>query len=242
MSQSESSEKRVFPFFYHVLSKLCKSNLNGKQLYFNKCELSEFAYQIKPNEFWTCFKFQARGPNSLHFTWQLARLSNKVLSRRQEILEKSNNVMTMFITFTVSPGCTSAQHQGCLEPQRGNHSLAGSSLLQPDVIILLVSFHQTEKEYYIFTFLRRKWGREYLSWKKWYVKLILYHNWFIQKDLRQSADHGISPFDVITFKLLLCVCGGWGGKALFVTIDWNTKKGPYTTIRGCSDESICLSN
>lgn len=113
ISQSESSEKRVFPFSC-VLSKLCKSNLNGKQLYFNKCELSEFAYQIKPNEFWTCFKFQARGPNSLHFTWQLARLSNKVLSRRQEILEKSNNVMTMFITFTVRPGCTSAEHQGLL--------------------------------------------------------------------------------------------------------------------------------
>lgn len=110
-SQSESPEgkkKSVLPFFSHVLPKLCKSNLNGKQLYFNKCELSGFAYQIKPNEFWTCFKFQARGPNSLHFSWQLARLSNKVLSRRQEILEKSNNVMTMFITFTVRPGCTSA--------------------------------------------------------------------------------------------------------------------------------------
>lgn len=99
-----------------VLSKLCKSNLNGKRLYFNKCELSEFAYQIKPNEFWTCFKFQARGPNSLHFTWRLARFSNKVLSRRQEILEKSNNVMTMFITFTVRPGCTSVQHQTLVGP------------------------------------------------------------------------------------------------------------------------------
>lgn len=90
--------------------------MNCKRLYFNKCELSEFAYQIKPNEFWTCFKFQARGPNSLHCTWQLARLSNKVLSRRQEILEKSNNVMTMFITFTVRPGCTSAQHQTLVRP------------------------------------------------------------------------------------------------------------------------------
>lgn len=90
--------------------------MNCKRLYFNKCELSEFAYQIKPNEFWTCFKFQARGPNSLHCTWLLARLSNKVLSRRQEILEKSNNVMTMFITFTVRPGCTSAQHQTLVRP------------------------------------------------------------------------------------------------------------------------------
>ena len=102
--------------FSRVLSKLCKSNLNSKRLYFNKCELSEFAYQIKPNEFWTCFKFQARGPNSLHFTWRQARLSNKVLSRRQEILEKSNNVMTMFITFTVRPGRTSAQHQTLVRP------------------------------------------------------------------------------------------------------------------------------
>lgn len=115
-SQYESFEKCVFLLFSRVLSKLCKSNLNGKRLYFNKCELSEFAYQIKPNEFWTCFKFQARGPNSLHFTWRLARLSNKVLSRRQEILEKSNNVMTMFITFTVRPGCTSAQHQTPVRP------------------------------------------------------------------------------------------------------------------------------
>lgn len=107
---------RVFSSSSRVPSKLCKSNLNCKRLYFNKCELSEFAYQIKPNEFWTCFKFQARGPNSLHCTWQPARLSNKVLSRRQEILEKSNNVMTMFITFTVRPGCTSAQHQTLVRP------------------------------------------------------------------------------------------------------------------------------
>lgn len=105
-----------FPPLSRVPSKLCKSNSNCKRLYFNKCELSEFAYQIKPNEFWTCFKFQARGPNSLHCTWQPAKLSNKVLSRRQEILEKSNNVMTMFITFTVRPGCTSAQHQTLVRP------------------------------------------------------------------------------------------------------------------------------
>lgn len=105
-----------FPPLSRVPSKLCKSNWNCKRLYFNKCELSEFAYQIKPNEFWTCFKFQARGPNSLHCTWRPARLSNKVLSRRQEILEKSNNVMTMFITFTVRPGCTSAQHQTLVRP------------------------------------------------------------------------------------------------------------------------------
>lgn len=34
-------------------------------------------------------------------SWTIARISNKVLSRRQEILEKSNNVMTILITFTV---------------------------------------------------------------------------------------------------------------------------------------------
>lgn len=55
-------------------------------------------------------------PEALHCTWRPARLSNKVLSRRQEILEKSNNVMTMFITFTVRPGCTSAQHQTLVRP------------------------------------------------------------------------------------------------------------------------------
>lgn len=45
-------------------------------------------------------------------------------------------------------------------------------------------------------------GMSLLGKKKRDVKLILYHNWFIQKDLRKFTDHGISPFDVITFKLL----------------------------------------
>lgn len=158
-------KKCVFSCFSRILSKLCKSNLNGKQLYFNKCELSEFAYQIKPNEFWSCFKFQARGPNSLHFSWQLARLSNKVLSRRQEILEKSNNVMTMFITFTVRPGCTSAQHQGLVRAAERKPFLSWQLFTPARCYHFTGIFSPNRKIYiiyYIFTFLRRKWGRECL--------------------------------------------------------------------------------
>lgn len=158
-TQYSSFEKCVFPLFFHVLSKLCKSNLNGKRLYFNKCELSEFAYQIKPNEFWTCFKFQARGPNSLHFAWQRARFSNKVLSRRQEILEKSNNVMTMFITFTVRPACTSAQHQTLVRPER--KPFLSWQRFAPARCYHFTGIFSPNKQkihitYYIFTFLRRK--------------------------------------------------------------------------------------
>lgn len=143
--------------FSRVLSKLCKSNLNSKRLYFNKCELSEFAYQIKPNEFWTCFKFQARGPNSLHFTWRRARLSNKVLSRRQEILEKSNNVMTMFITFTVRPGRTSAPHQTLVRPAERKPFLRWQRSSPARCYRFTgICSPNTQNIYHIFTFLRRK--------------------------------------------------------------------------------------
>lgn len=102
-----------------VVAENCslKSTINCNQPYYNKCKWSTFAYQIKRHEFRACFRFQdCRGPNSLSCTWRRARLRNKVLSRRQEILEDSNNVMTMFITFTVSPGCTSVQHQALVRP------------------------------------------------------------------------------------------------------------------------------
>lgn len=151
------------PLFSRVLSKLCKSNLNAKRLYFNKCELSEFVYQIKPNEFWTCFKFQARGLNSLHFTWLGARLSNKVLSRRQEILEKSNNVMTMFITFTVRPGCTSVQHQTLVRPAERKPFLSWQRFAPARCYHFTGIFSPNTQNiyiiYYIFTFLRGNGGR-----------------------------------------------------------------------------------
>lgn len=89
---------------------LFKSFYKIKLLHFTIWELSKFTSQMKPSEFWTCFNFPAKYPPSPAFFWLLATVSNKVLSRRQEILEKSNNVMTMFISFTVRPGCTSAQH------------------------------------------------------------------------------------------------------------------------------------
>ena len=134
--------------------------MNGKRLYFNKCELSEFAYQIKPNEFWTCFKFQARGPHSLHFTWRRARLRNKVLSRRQEILEKSNNVMTMFITFTVRPGRTSVQHQTLVRPAERKPFLSWQRCAPARCYHFTGIFAPNKQKniYYIFTFLKRKWG------------------------------------------------------------------------------------
>lgn len=50
-------------------------------------------------------------PHWAFLSWRLSKISNNVLRRRQEILEKSNNVMTILITFTVEAQlhiCTSS--------------------------------------------------------------------------------------------------------------------------------------
>lgn len=69
--------------------------------------------------------------------WRLARISNKVLSRRQEILEKSNNVMTILITFTVGAQLHICRASGPRWPRREETIFTpGIQRLLTDVITL----------------------------------------------------------------------------------------------------------
>lgn len=73
-------------------------------------------------------------------SWTLSRICNKVLSRRQEILEKSNNVMTILITFTVGAQLHICTASGSHWPRQEETIFTpGIQRLQTDVITLPIA-------------------------------------------------------------------------------------------------------
>ncbi len=73
-------------------------------------------------------------------SWTLSRICNKVLSRRQEILEKSNNVMTILKTFTVGAQLHICIASGSHWPRQEETIFTpGLQCLQTDVITLPIA-------------------------------------------------------------------------------------------------------
>ncbi len=73
-------------------------------------------------------------------SWTLSRICNKVLRRRQEILEKSNNVMTILITFTVGAQLHICIASGSHWPRQEETIFPpGIQRLQTDVITLPIT-------------------------------------------------------------------------------------------------------
>ncbi len=105
--------------------------------------------RIKVSE--CCWSAKQRRPRASHIlplfyslraflSWTLSRICNKVLSRRQEILEKSNNVMTILITFTVGAQLHICIASGSHWPRQEETIFTpGIQRLQTDVITLPIA-------------------------------------------------------------------------------------------------------